>query len=86
MYHIVFLQETWLAKQTLDKLTDISGNHFACGTAEQLADHMVGHSKFVEPKATLNDIYESKQKYHLAGCMFRLYLFELFECLHAILL
>jgi len=34
MYHIIFLQETWLAKQTLDKLTDISDNHFACGTAE----------------------------------------------------
>ena len=34
MYHIIFLRETWLAKQTLDKLTDISDNHFACGTAE----------------------------------------------------
>ena len=34
MYHTIFLQETWLAKQTLDKLTDISDNHFACGTAE----------------------------------------------------
>jgi len=34
MYHIIFLQETWLAKQKLDKLTDISDNHFACGTAE----------------------------------------------------
>jgi len=34
MYHIIFLQETWLAKQTLDKLTDISDNHFACGKAE----------------------------------------------------
>ena len=34
MYHIIFLQETWLAKETLDKLTDISDNHFACGTAE----------------------------------------------------
>jgi len=34
MYHIIFLHETWLAKQTLDKLTDISDNHFACGTAE----------------------------------------------------
>jgi len=34
MYHIIFIPETWLAKQTLDKLTDISGNHFACGTAE----------------------------------------------------
>ena len=34
VYHIIFLQETWLAKQTLDKLTDISDNHFACGTAE----------------------------------------------------
>ena len=32
--HIIFLQETWLAKQTLDKLTDISDNHFACGKAE----------------------------------------------------
>ena len=30
----IFLQETWLAKQTLDKLTDISDNHFACGIAE----------------------------------------------------
>ena len=27
MYDIIFLQETWLAKQTLDKLTDISDNH-----------------------------------------------------------
>ena len=34
MNHIIFLQETWLAKQTLDKLTDISDNHFACVTAE----------------------------------------------------
>ena len=34
MYHIIFLQETWLAEQTLDKLTDISDNHFACGKAE----------------------------------------------------
>ena len=34
MYHIIFLQETWLAKQTLDKQTDISDNHFACGTAK----------------------------------------------------
>jgi len=34
MYHIIFLQETWLAKQTLDKLTDISDNHFSWGTAE----------------------------------------------------
>ena len=34
MHHIIFLQETWLAKQTLDKLTDISDNYFACGTAE----------------------------------------------------
>jgi len=34
MYHIIFLQETWLAKQILNKLTDISDNHFACGTAE----------------------------------------------------
>jgi len=33
MYHIIFLKETWLAKQTLDKLTDISDNHFACGIA-----------------------------------------------------
>jgi len=33
-YHTIFLQETWLAKQTLDKLTDISDIHFACGTAE----------------------------------------------------
>jgi len=33
MYRIIFLQETWLAKQTLDKLTDISDNH-ACGIAE----------------------------------------------------
>ena len=33
-YHIILLQETWQAKQTLDKLTDISDNHFACGTAE----------------------------------------------------
>ena len=30
----IFLQETWMAKQTLDKLTDISGNHFACGKAK----------------------------------------------------
>ena len=34
MYHIIFLQVTWLAKQTLGKLTDISDMHFACGTAE----------------------------------------------------
>jgi len=34
MYHIILLQETWLVKQTLDKMTDISDNHFACGTAE----------------------------------------------------
>ena len=34
IYHIIFLQETWLAKQTLDKLTDINDNYFACGTAE----------------------------------------------------
>jgi len=34
LYQIIFLQETWLAKQTLDKLTDVSDNHFACGTAE----------------------------------------------------
>ena len=31
---IICPQETWLAKQTLDKLTDISDNHFPCGTAE----------------------------------------------------
>jgi len=29
-----FLQETCLAKQALDKLTDISDKDFACGTAE----------------------------------------------------
>ena len=34
MHHIIFPQETWLAKQTLDQLTDISDNHFACGTAK----------------------------------------------------
>ena len=47
-YHIIFLQETWLAKQTLDKLTDISDNHFACGTAEVdytkgITSDLVGH-------------------------------------------
>jgi len=28
MHHIIFLHKTWLAKQTLDKLTDISDNQF----------------------------------------------------------
>jgi len=32
--NIIFLQETWVAKQTLDKLINISDNHFAYGTAE----------------------------------------------------
>ena len=31
-YHLVFFQETWLAKQNLRTLNDINDNHLACGT------------------------------------------------------
>ena len=32
-YHIILLQETWLAKQNLCSLSTISENHYACGIA-----------------------------------------------------
>jgi len=33
-YQIIFLQETWLAKQQLDKLSCLGVSHFAFGRAD----------------------------------------------------
>ena len=78
---IIFLQETWLAKQTLDKPTDISDNHFACGTAE--VDYTKGitsgrpyggtailWNKKLNAKIFMNQ--DQSMMYHQSGGMLRL--------------
>ena len=79
MYHIIFLQETWLAKQTLDKLTDISDNRFACGTAE--VDYTKGITSgrphggtaiLWNKKLNAKIFHEPRPKYHWSGGVPRL--------------
>jgi len=94
MYHIIFLQETWLAKQTLDKLTDISDNHFACGTAEVdytegiTSGRPYGGTAILWNKKLYAKIFmnQPRPKYHWSGGVPRLKLFELHKCFHATLL
>jgi len=93
MHHIIFLHKTWLAKQTLDKLTDISDNQFyLCQSwswlhkGRNIWQTIWWDSNIVDQKATCEDIYEPRPKYHWTGGMFRLSLHELPKCLHAILL
>ena len=79
MYHIIYLQETWLAKQTLDKLTDISDNHFACGTVE--VDYTKGITSgrpydgtaiLWNKKLNAKIFHEPRPKYHWSGGVPRL--------------
>ena len=42
-YQIIFLQETWLAKQQLDNLPCLSVSHFAFGRADYPFNDGLGH-------------------------------------------